>query len=114
MLRVGLMFLGLGLAACSSSKPPVCKNTTAKTCVSYTGTAYGDSDLQISLKARCTAVSGSSFTAAGECQTGALLGSCTRNRGQAFEQVDRHFVGAVKTAAQIESECVSEGALFGF
>ena len=107
------VIFGFALGACAKpSKPPVCVNTAAKTCTLYTGASYSDATLQATISARCLAVSGSTFAAAGECQTGVAIASCTRNSGRAFEQVDKHFTGSTQSAAVIEAACVAEGALF--
>lgn len=102
------------MTACAKTKPPVCKNTTAKTCTEYSGSAYGDTALQAVIKTQCIATTGGAFTAAGECQTTGALANCTRNTGQTFEQIDRYFTGAAKTIGQIESECLTEGGIFRY
>jgi hypothetical protein len=66
------------------------------------------------LKTQCQALTGYTFTASGECQTTTLIGSCTRNPGRAFEQVEKYFTGASKTTAQIESDCLAEGGIFRY
>jgi hypothetical protein len=109
-----LCFIGVGmlLGACARTKPPICQSTAEKVCIEYSGTGYGDSELQAAVSAQCGARSGYSFTAAGDCQKGTEVGSCTRNPGKTFEQKERYFNGGTKTAIQLETECTAEGGVF--